>query len=121
MSLPVLQSGEAWMTALRTHAPSWRTGAAVLCAVLSAGVRLVKGEASAQAAESRKPPVSPEKGPRRRRLALLGLVFLRHALRLMHNDAAAMPTFGYSIVYLMGIFALLLVDHYIPAMTGLLA
>ena len=52
---------------------------------------------------------------------LLGLVFLRHALRLMRNDAAAMPTFGYSIVYLMGIFALLLVDHYIPVLTGLFA
>jgi protoheme IX farnesyltransferase len=44
----------------------------------------------------------------------LGLEFLRHALRLMRNNAAAMPAFGYSIVYLMGIFALLLVDHYIP-------
>ena len=51
----------------------------------------------------------------------LGLGFLRHALRLMRNNAAAMPTFGYSIVYLMGIFALLLVDHYTPFFARLLA
>ena len=52
---------------------------------------------------------------------VLGLGFLRHALQLMRNDAAAMPTFGYSILYLMGIFALLLVDHYIPAILALFA
>ncbi|MFN2308292.1 MAG: heme o synthase [Gammaproteobacteria bacterium] len=52
---------------------------------------------------------------------LLGLGFLWHALRLMRNDAAAMPTFSYSIAYLMGIFALLLVDHYIPALAARLA
>ena len=46
---------------------------------------------------------------------LLGAGFLRYALRLMRTDAIAMKTFGYSIVYLMGIFALLLVDHYVPA------
>lgn len=50
----------------------------------------------------------------------LGLGFLRHALRLMRNDQAAMPTFGYSIIYLMGIFAFLLVDHYIPVISALL-
>lgn len=50
----------------------------------------------------------------------LGLGFLRHALRLMRSDLAAMPTFGYSIIYLMGIFAFLLVDHYIPAISELL-
>ena len=44
----------------------------------------------------------------------LGLEFLRHAVRLMRNNSAAMPAFGYSIVYLMGIFALLLIDHYVP-------
>jgi protoheme IX farnesyltransferase len=32
-----------------------------------------------------------------------------------------MPAFGYSIVYLMGIFALLLIDHYIPWFARLLA
>ena len=52
---------------------------------------------------------------------LLGLGFLRHALRLMRNETAAMPAFGYSIVYLMGIFALLLVDHYIPVLVGFFA
>lgn len=52
---------------------------------------------------------------------LLGLGFLRHALRLMRHDAAAMPTFGYSIVYLMGIFALLLLDHYIPLLSQLMS
>lgn len=50
----------------------------------------------------------------------LGLGFLRHAVRLMKNDLAAMPTFGYSIIYLMGIFAFLLVDHYIPVISALL-
>lgn len=52
---------------------------------------------------------------------LLGIGFLRHALRLMRHEAAAMPAFGYSIVYLMAIFALLLVDHYIPAVTRLVS
>ena len=52
---------------------------------------------------------------------LLGAGFLRHALRLMRHEQAAMPTFGYSILYLMGIFAFLLVDHYIPAIKALLA
>ncbi len=51
----------------------------------------------------------------------LGLEFLRHALRLMRDTTAAMPAFGYSIVYLMGIFALLLIDHYIPWFARLLA
>jgi protoheme IX farnesyltransferase len=50
----------------------------------------------------------------------LGLEFLRHALRLMRDNTAAMPAFGYSIVYLMGIFALLLIDHYIPWFARLL-
>lgn len=52
---------------------------------------------------------------------LLGLGFLRHAVRLMHHESAAMPAFGYSIVYLMGIFALLLIDHYIPVLSRLMA
>jgi protoheme IX farnesyltransferase len=52
---------------------------------------------------------------------VLGLEFLRHALRLMRDNTAAMPAFGYSIVYLMGIFALLLIDHYIPWFARLLA
>ncbi|BBL69670.1 heme o synthase [Methylogaea oryzae] len=47
--------------------------------------------------------------------APLGLVFLGYAIALKKkaSNKLAMKTFGYSIVYLMGIFALLLVDHYI--------
>ncbi len=46
---------------------------------------------------------------------VLGLVFLAYALRLNYWPAPglAMRTFAYSIVYLMGIFTLLLVDHYV--------
>jgi protoheme IX farnesyltransferase len=49
---------------------------------------------------------------------LLGGGFLYYAIRLMQgrNEKIAMQTFGYSIWYLMAIFALLLVDHYVPAM-----
>ncbi|QHS10405.1 protoheme IX farnesyltransferase [Sinimarinibacterium sp. NLF-5-8] len=47
-------------------------------------------------------------------LALDGL-FLAYAVRLKWwpQPRLAMKTFGYSIVYLMGIFALLLLDHYL--------
>ena len=47
----------------------------------------------------------------------LGLVFLYYAFALYrHQDNHRLPmqTFGYSIVYLMGLFSFLLVDHYIP-------
>jgi protoheme IX farnesyltransferase len=49
---------------------------------------------------------------------LLGGGFLYYAIRLMQgrNEKIAMQTFGYSIWYLMAIFALLLVDHYVPVM-----
>jgi protoheme IX farnesyltransferase len=45
----------------------------------------------------------------------LGLVFLGYAVALKRSssNALAMKTFGYSILYLMGIFALLLLDHYL--------
>ncbi len=45
----------------------------------------------------------------------LGVGFLYHAWALMRDDsgAQAMKTFGYSIVYLMALFAFLLVDHYL--------
>ncbi|TAN50980.1 MAG: protoheme IX farnesyltransferase [Methylococcaceae bacterium] len=45
----------------------------------------------------------------------LGLIFLGYAVMLKRkpSNALAMKTFGYSIVYLMGIFVLLLVDHYL--------
>ena len=47
---------------------------------------------------------------------LLGGRFLYYALLLMkgEDESVAMRTFGYSIWYLMAIFALLLVDHYLP-------
>jgi protoheme IX farnesyltransferase len=45
---------------------------------------------------------------------LLGAGFLRYAIQLMQGKDVAMKTFGYSIWYLMAIFAVLLVDHYLP-------
>jgi protoheme IX farnesyltransferase len=54
---------------------------------------------------------------------LLGAGFLYHAVRLLvtKSDRVAMKTFGYSIVYLMGIFTCLLIDHYIRVFAGALA
>ncbi len=48
---------------------------------------------------------------------ILGLGFLWYALRLIRTEDERLPmqTFGYSIYYLMTLFALLLVDHYIPS------
>jgi protoheme IX farnesyltransferase len=45
----------------------------------------------------------------------LGVGFLYHAWMLMRDDSdkQAMKTFGYSIVYLMALFAFLLLDHYL--------
>jgi len=46
----------------------------------------------------------------------LGAGFLFYAIQLMRveDGKIAMKTFGFSILYLMGIFAFLLIDHYIP-------
>jgi protoheme IX farnesyltransferase len=46
---------------------------------------------------------------------VLGVGFLHHALALMRDESGkqAMKTFGYSIIYLMALFAFLLVDHYL--------
>jgi len=46
----------------------------------------------------------------------LGLGFLYYAILMMRveDSRIAMKTFGFSIIYLMGIFAFLLIDHYIP-------
>ncbi len=46
----------------------------------------------------------------------LGFIFLYFAILMMKrkDDKTAMKTFGFSIVYLMLMFAALLVDHYIP-------
>lgn len=48
--------------------------------------------------------------------AALGAVFIYYAYLLKYRSqpATAMKTFGYSIVYLMLLFAALLIDHYIP-------
>jgi protoheme IX farnesyltransferase len=47
---------------------------------------------------------------------LLGGGFLYYAVRLKYSEdaEAGMETFGYSISYLMALFSLLLLDHYIP-------
>lgn len=47
---------------------------------------------------------------------VLGGIFLYYAIRMMtdHSDQLAVRTFSYSIIYLMAIFTLLLVDHYMP-------
>lgn len=47
----------------------------------------------------------------------LNAVFLYYALRMQwdHDDRLALRTFAYSILYLMGIFLALFVDHYLPA------
>lgn len=46
----------------------------------------------------------------------LGAGFLYHAVQLMRDESGrqAMKTFGYSITYLMALFAFLLIDHYVP-------
>lgn len=52
---------------------------------------------------------------------LLGGGFLYYAIRMQtdHSDRLAMQTFSYSIVYLMTLFAILLVDHYVPLLIRL--
>ncbi len=47
---------------------------------------------------------------------LLGGGFLYYAIRMQfdHEDRLAMQTFSFSIIYLMLMFAFLLIDHYIP-------
>jgi protoheme IX farnesyltransferase len=46
---------------------------------------------------------------------VLGAAFLYYAIRLMNppNERFAMEVFNYSIIYLMALFAFLLVDHYV--------
>lgn len=53
---------------------------------------------------------------------LLGGGFLYHAIRMQidHSDRLAMKTFRYSIWYLMTLFAVLLIDHYLPDMHQIL-
>ncbi len=45
---------------------------------------------------------------------LLGGGFLWYAIQMMQGKDVAMKTFGYSIWYLMALFTILLVDHYLP-------
>lgn len=51
---------------------------------------------------------------------VLGLAFLWYAWELMRseNEQRAMRLFNYSILYLMALFAFLLVDHYLPRPAG---
>ena len=44
----------------------------------------------------------------------LGFLYYAVALCISDNERLPMKAFGYSITYLMGLFALLLVDHYLP-------
>lgn len=52
---------------------------------------------------------------------ILGGIFLYYAIRMQSgkDPKIAIKTFGYSIVYLMGLFALLLIDHYVPLLLTL--
>ncbi|HBG31109.1 MAG TPA: protoheme IX farnesyltransferase, partial [Gammaproteobacteria bacterium] len=47
---------------------------------------------------------------------ILGAGFIAYAVALLISPRSDLPmrTFGYSITYLMALFALLLVDHYLP-------
>ena len=53
---------------------------------------------------------------------ILGAIFLSYAIKLQSgkDERIAIKTFGYSILYLMLLFALLLVDHYVPLIIALL-
>jgi len=48
-------------------------------------------------------------------VSVLGAVFLVYAVRLYREEDPSLPmkTFGYSIIYLMGLFSALLFDHYL--------
>ena len=52
----------------------------------------------------------------------LGAAFLYYAIELLRtgSDRVAIKTFGYSIFYLMGLFAFLLLDHYVPLLSAYL-
>ena len=47
---------------------------------------------------------------------VFGARFLRHAWKLWRHDPPrqAIRTFAYSINYLMGLFAAMMIDHYLP-------
>ena len=52
---------------------------------------------------------------------VLGAMFLWHAWKMFDDDATRQPikTFVFSINYLMWLFGIMLVDHYIPVVVGL--
>ncbi len=52
---------------------------------------------------------------------VLNLGFMYYAVQLYRNEDERMPmrTFGYSIIYLMALFAFLLADHYLPLLLGM--
>ena len=54
---------------------------------------------------------------------LLDCGFLYYAIRMQvdHNDRLAIKTFSYSIIYLMVLFALLLIDHYVPSVVRIIS
>jgi len=56
-------------------------------------------------------------------VVLLDGGFLYYAIRMQrdHSDWLPMKTFAYSIIYLMALFALLLIDHYVPAVIRLIS
>ena len=53
---------------------------------------------------------------------ILGAIFLFYAIKLQSgkDERIAIKMFGYSILYLMLLFALLLVDHYVPLVLALM-
>jgi len=53
-------------------------------------------------------------------VSVLNIGFLWYALRLLAGNDPKLPmqTFGYSVIYLMVLFAFLLVDHYFIALTN---
>lgn len=54
-------------------------------------------------------------------VSVLNIGFLWYALRMINSSDKQLPmqAFGYSITYLMVLFAFLLIDHYFVALTGL--
>ena len=51
---------------------------------------------------------------------VFGGIFLYYAIAMKVSDRPELPmkTFAYSITYLMGVFGALLIDHYVPLLTG---
>ena len=71
--------------------------------------------------QSRNPPPDDWRWISSRVWLVLGAGFLHRSFKLWRSDddSEAMRTFGYSIIYLMALFAFLLIDHYVPLMLGM--